>query len=118
MLKTLPNRRGDQASREVSSPKSIPILPNYFDVLLEEEDTNSGDGTGIPGHAKSHGSQLKPKGKSPHVASRYGSGGIGEGDATSPSPEPQGSAKQKREREGVADLPGEGSTRTALELDR
>ena len=34
--KTRPNRRGDRASKEASSPTSISHSPIYFDVLLEE----------------------------------------------------------------------------------
>jgi hypothetical protein len=37
-LKTLPSLQVDRASREASSPVSIPLSPNYFDVLSEEED--------------------------------------------------------------------------------
>ena len=38
-LKTLPRLQADRASREASSPASTPPLPNYFDVLSEEEDS-------------------------------------------------------------------------------
>jgi hypothetical protein len=37
-LKTLPSLLGDRTSREASIPASIPLSPNYFDVLSEEED--------------------------------------------------------------------------------
>ena len=38
MLNTLPCLQADRASREASCPVSIHLSPNYFDVLLEEED--------------------------------------------------------------------------------
>ena len=36
--KTLPSRQADRALRKDSSPDSVPLSPNYFDVLSEEQD--------------------------------------------------------------------------------
>ncbi len=67
MLKTLQNRRGDQASKEASSPTSNPLSPNYFDVLSEEEDTPPEEiapqETKLPGTQRAIALSIDPKGK-------------------------------------------------------
>ena len=69
--KTLPYRQGDLASRKASSPISIPLSSNYFDVLSEEEDAPP-EGTPLlgselefPGMHEALALSLDPKGKAP-----------------------------------------------------
>ncbi len=61
--------------------------------------TTSGDGKGVPGHAKGFSPQLGPKGESPHVAQGARSGSTEKESASRRSPEPQEGVKEKQGKE-------------------
>jgi hypothetical protein len=68
-LKTLRSLHADRASKEASYPVLIPLSPNYFDVLSEEEDAHP-EGTlererEYSGLHKALALSRDPKGKAP-----------------------------------------------------